>query len=157
MWFGLNKKPDETGLLDYLSIYVIYILISSLHALILMRQRMLRRIFNEPIYAKNRVLFPEINRDSAEKDLEGLVKFLLNYGFYKFGYEICLILIIATISYRDDIVAVAYSVWLVLLLSLKRPKVIKIWKVLRVFTIISILLQFLILVFFPRSFCVCKY
>lgn len=142
--------------MDYLHRYVIYILVSSLHALILMRQRMLRRMLGEQKNKRTKVLFPGVTRESAEEDTEGLIKFLLNYGFYKFGYEICLILITFTIAYRDDIIAIAYCIWLILLLALKRPQIVKIWQTLRIFTVCSIIIQFLILVFFPRYFCVGK-
>lgn len=143
--------------MDYFNRYVIYIIISTLHALILMRQRLMRKILNlvNPP-TKERILFANINRESAEKDTPSLIKFLLNYGFYKFGYETCLILITVTISFRDDLVAVTYSIWLVVLLLLKRPKIIQIWPVLRAFTVISIILQFLVLLLFPNSFCVSK-
>lgn len=35
-----------------------------------------------------KVLFPRITRQDADKDLLHMIKYLVNYAFYKFGIEV---------------------------------------------------------------------
>lgn len=155
-WFGLYKASPEFGLMGLLKKYIIYMVIATLHAVIALRQNQMRRLKgteNDPL---PKVAFPHVGREDAEKKLGGMVKYLFNYGFYKFGYEICLVALVSTITYRQDIVAVAYSVWLMLLLLFRREKNAHIWGILQVFILTSILVQYVILVEFPPSMCIGK-
>lgn len=155
-WFGLYKASPEYGLMGLLKIYIVYMVIATLHAVISLRQYQMRRLKGTLTDPVPKVVFPDVGREHAEKKLEGMIKYLFNYGFYKFGYEICLIALVSTITYRQDIVAVAYSVWLILLLLFKRSKNAHIWGILQVFILVSILVQYVILVEFPPSMCVGK-
>ncbi|XP_075153442.1 piezo type mechanosensitive ion channel component isoform X2 [Haematobia irritans] len=152
-WFGLFKANSETGLMGLLKKYIIYMVVATLHAVISLRQYQMRRLNgtqNDPL---PKVPFPEVTREDAEKKLESMIKYLLNYGFYKFGYEICMISLVSTITYRQDIVAVAYAVWLVLLLIFKRKKIAHFWGVFQIFILISIIVQYIILVQLPPTMC----
>ncbi|XP_013104296.2 piezo-type mechanosensitive ion channel component isoform X3 [Stomoxys calcitrans] len=152
-WFGLFKANSETGLMGLLKKYIIYMVVATLHAVISLRQYQMRRLKgtqNDPL---PKVPFPEVTREDAEKKLESMIKYLLNYGFYKFGYEICMIALVSTITYRQDIVAVAYAVWLVLLLIFKRKKIAHFWGVFQIFILISIIVQYIILVQLPPTMC----
>lgn len=156
-WFGLYKASPIYGLMGLLKRYIIYMVIATLHAVIALRQYQMRRLKgtqNDPV---PKVAFPGVGREDAEKKLEGMIKYLLNYGFYKFGYEICLIALVSTITYRQDIVAVAYAVWLILLLMFKRKKNAHIWGILQVFILTSILVQYVLLVELPPSMCMGKF
>ncbi|XP_058977404.1 piezo-type mechanosensitive ion channel component isoform X1 [Musca domestica] len=152
-WFGLFKANSETGLMGLLKKYIIYMVIATLHAVISLRQYQMRRLKgtqNDPL---PKVPFPEVTREDAEKKLESMIKYLLNYGFYKFGYEICMIALVSTITYRQDIVAVAYAVWLVLLLIFKRKKIAHFWGIFQIFILISIIVQYIVLVQLPPTMC----
>lgn len=156
-WFGLLKADPETGLMGLLKKYIVYMVIATLHAVITLRQYQMRRLRgtqNDPL---PKVPFPEVTREDAERKLESMIKYLLNYGFYKFGYEICMISLVSTITYRQDIVAVAYAVWLVLLLIFKRKKIVHFWGVFQIFILISIILQYILLVQVPPKMCMSKY
>lgn len=37
---------------------------------------------------KDKVMFPEVTRKEADKDLIHCAKYIINYGFYKFGVEV---------------------------------------------------------------------
>ncbi|XP_073827088.1 piezo type mechanosensitive ion channel component isoform X2 [Musca autumnalis] len=152
-WFGLFKASKESGLMGLLKKYIIYMVIATLHAVISLRQYQMRRLKgtqNDPL---PKVPFPEVTREDAEKKLESMIKYLLNYGFYKFGYEICMISLVSTITYRQDIVAVAYAVWLVLLLIFKRKKIAHFWGIFQIFIMISIIVQYIVLVQLPPTMC----
>ncbi|KAH8271869.1 hypothetical protein KR044_008417 [Drosophila immigrans] len=153
-WIGLNKADKlEGGLMGLLRTYIIYMVIVTMHAVISLRQLQMRVKIGENAANQPKLLFQHITRADAEKDLVGLVKYLLNFGFYKFGIEISLIALVSTITYRQDIVAVVYAVWLVVLLLLKRSQCAKMWGIFQAFFAISILLQYIVLVGLPPSWC----
>ncbi|KAH8376905.1 hypothetical protein KR093_002071 [Drosophila rubida] len=153
-WIGLNKADKlEGGLMGLLRTYIIYMVIVTMHAVISLRQLQMRVKIGENVAMQPKLLFQHITRADAEKDLVGLVKYLLNFGFYKFGIEISLIALVSTITYRQDIVAVVYAVWLVVLLLLKRSQCAKMWGIFQTFFAISILLQYIVLVGLPPSWC----
>ncbi|XP_016961874.1 piezo-type mechanosensitive ion channel component isoform X5 [Drosophila biarmipes] len=153
-WIGLTKADKvEGGLMSLLRTYIIYMVIVTMHAVITLRQLQMRVKIGAVNAPPTKLLFPNIIRADAEKDLVGLVKYLLNFGFYKFGIEISLIALVSTITYRQDIVAVAYALWLVVLLLLRRSQCAKIWGVFQAFFAISILTQYIVLVGLPPSSC----
>ena len=63
------------------------ILVLTIQAVVQIRQKYQRYMTRstEPIVG---ILFPEIQRSDADKGLLQCFKFLLNYGFYKFGVEV---------------------------------------------------------------------
>ncbi|XP_030238418.1 piezo-type mechanosensitive ion channel component isoform X14 [Drosophila navojoa] len=153
-WIGLTKASKvEGGLMSLLRTYIVYMVIVTMHAVISLRQLQMRVKIGENVANQPKLLFPNITRADAEQDLVGLVKYLLNFGFYKFGIEISLIALVSTITYRQDIVAVVYALWLVVLLLLKRSQCAKVWGVFQAFFAISILLQYIVLVGLPPSMC----
>ncbi|XP_033249415.1 piezo-type mechanosensitive ion channel component isoform X18 [Drosophila miranda] len=153
-WVGLTKAEKlEGGLMSLLRTYIIYMVTVTMHAVITLRQLQMRVKIGAVNAPPTKLLFPNIIRADAEKDLVGLVKYLLNYAFYKFGIEISLIALVSTITYRQDIVAVVYALWLVVLLLLRRSQCAKIWGVFQAFFAISILTQYIILVGLPPSSC----
>ncbi|KAH8249680.1 hypothetical protein KR032_011383 [Drosophila birchii] len=153
-WLGLSKANKlEGGLMGLLRTYIIYMVIVTMHAVITLRQLQMRVKIGALNAPPTKLLFPNIVRADAEKDLVGLIKYLLNFGFYKFGIEISLIALVSTITYRQDIVAVAYALWLVVLLLLRRSQCAKIWGVFQAFFAISILTQYIVLVGLPPSSC----
>ncbi|KAH8281950.1 hypothetical protein KR054_004227 [Drosophila jambulina] len=153
-WLGLSKANKlEGGLMGLLRTYIIYMVIVTMHAVITLRQLQMRVKIGALNAPPTKLLFPNIVRADAEKDLVGLIKYLLNFGFYKFGIEISLIALVSTITYRQDIVAVAYALWLVVLLLLRRSQCAKIWGVFQAFLAISILTQYIVLVGLPPSSC----
>lgn len=139
--------------MSLLRTYIIYMVIVTMHAVISLRQLQMRVKIGALNAPPTKLLFPNIIRADAEKDLVGLVKYLLNFGFYKFGIEISLIALVSTITYRQDIVAVVYALWLVVLLLLRRSQCAKIWGVFQAFFAISILTQYIVLVGLPPSSC----
>ncbi|ALC38217.1 Piezo [Drosophila busckii] len=154
-WVGLNKADKLAGgLMSLLRTYIIYMVIVTMHAVISLRQLQMRVKIGENINNQPKLLFQHVTRADADKDLVGLIKYLLNFGFYKFGIEIALIALVSTITYRQDIVAVVYALWLVVLLLLKRSQCAKIWGIFQSFFAISILVQYIVLVGLPPSWCV---
>lgn len=134
--------------------YIIYMVMVTLHSVVTMRQYQMRSIFNDQNKAIPKVLFPRIKREDAEKNLKGMIKYLFNYGFYKFGMEITMITLVSTIAYRQDIFAVVYTFWLVFLMWLGRSRSARIWGVFQLFILVTIILQYVLLIGMPPELCI---
>ncbi|XP_066587552.1 piezo-type mechanosensitive ion channel component [Prorops nasuta] len=151
-WIGMRKA--EPGMLaELLKGYIGIITITTFRKIITVRQWFHRQKRGESLDTPQ-VMFPSIKRSDADKGLPQCFKFLLNYGFYKFGLEFCLIGIVALIGTRLDFFSVLYSVWLIILFSLKRKTVSRIWPILKIFAIVLLPIQYASVVAPPTWFCI---
>lgn len=174
-WLGFNKLVEGQTLIQLLSGYIVYIVTLTIYNLILLHQQRKRwtNIFksNWSIYAeffspfeyrflsgksitRPKVLFPRVTRNDADKDISHLVKYLLNFAFYKFGVEVTLLMLALLISYRMDIIAVLYSIWLCILFGTSRDAKYRIWPVFQTFIVILIVIQYIISVNAPPFLCI---
>ncbi|KAH8312575.1 hypothetical protein KR044_011541, partial [Drosophila immigrans] len=154
-WMGLRKTDHSWGsLLRYLAPYVVYMIVTTLYAVVKLRDHMLRISMGE---VRNHViLFPQTSRQDAERNFSCLLKYLLNYGYFKFGLEITLIALVSSIAHRRDVLAVTYVIWLILLLCLKRTQCARIWYIFQLYFVLSIFIQYLYLINFPPNLCIGK-
>ncbi|KAK5645923.1 hypothetical protein RI129_004387 [Pyrocoelia pectoralis] len=98
-------------------------------------------------------MFPKINRSDADKTVLKCIKYLFNYGFYKFGFEICVITIVIVIGVRLDFYAVFYLVWLSLLIGVKRTTTRRMWKLFFMDLSVIIPIQYFQLIGLPPVWC----
>ncbi|XP_039949201.1 piezo-type mechanosensitive ion channel component isoform X7 [Bactrocera tryoni] len=155
LWFGLQKADDTTnGLIGLIKMYIIYMIVVTLHAVVSLRQFQMRAMADNEDKAETKVLFPATDRAKAETNLKSMIQYLFNYGFYKFGQEISLIMLVTTIAYRQDVVAIFYVVWLAVLLMFSRARRSSVWGIFQVFIALSIFLQYLVLLGLPPSLCI---
>ncbi|XP_055921322.1 piezo-type mechanosensitive ion channel component isoform X4 [Eupeodes corollae] len=152
-WFGLQKANFNGGLMYLIKKYIIFMVMVTLHAVVTLRQSQMRTLQGETDQQPPKVLFPGINRSDAEKNLKGMIKYLFNYGFYKFGLECTLITLVSLITYRQDVVAVFYVVWLCAFLWFERSSCAKVWSVFQCFTATIIFIEYLLLVGLPPGLC----
>ncbi|KYM80686.1 Protein PIEZO1 [Atta colombica] len=151
-WFGM-KKAGPGMLPDLLKGYIGIVTVTTFRKMIRIRQWFYRHNKGESLDTPQ-VMFPTITRMDADKGLPECLKFLFNYGFYKFGLEICLIGIVTLIGTRLDFYSVLYSIWLLLFFSLKRKVVARIWPCFRTFAIILLPIQYAIVVAPPSWLCI---
>lgn len=98
-----------------------------------------------------KVLFDGVTRDDADKSVTLLIKYLFNYGFYKFGIEITLIALTMLICIRKDAVSMLYLVWLFVMLCIQRKTKQFIWPIFQHFVTIAIITQYAIILNLPLS------
>ncbi|XP_037913810.1 piezo-type mechanosensitive ion channel component isoform X6 [Hermetia illucens] len=151
-WFGLSKITESIGLATLVKGYIIYMIVVTLHAVVIFRQGY-RRSWLGLENKSPPVMFEGVKRMDAEADLVGLFKFLLNYGYYKFGFEISLIALVSVISYRQDILAILYVMWLCILFKLRRSSSAKLWPSFQFFVAIVIILEYVLFVGLPPGLC----
>lgn len=107
--------------------------------------------------SRPKVLFARVGRNDADKDLPHLIKYLFNFGFYKFGVETTLVMIVILISARLDIIAFLYTGWLCLLFSVSRETKARIWPIFQWFIVAFILIQYVLAVNLPPFLCFRKF
>ncbi|XP_052864339.1 piezo-type mechanosensitive ion channel component [Anopheles cruzii] len=152
-WFGMEKAGTGQTLSDLLRPYLTYLIIVTVHAVTVLRQTIHRiRLGQSPKTPE--LMFREIVREDADKDIPRMVKYLFNYGFFKFGVEITLVALIVTIGHRMDVLSVVYAVWLAALFPLSRQALQRVWQALSWFLVVIIPLQYLLFIGLPPLACV---
>ncbi|XP_050591068.1 piezo-type mechanosensitive ion channel component isoform X9 [Bombus affinis] len=151
-WFGI-KKGEPGHLAELLKGYIGILVVTTLRKIIRIRQCFYRKAHSKPLDTPQ-VMFPSITREDADKGVPQCLKFLFNYGFYKFGVEFCLIGIVALIGTRLDFYSVLYSIWLLLFFSLRRKAISRIWPFFKFFGIILLPIQYSFVVAPPSWFCI---
>ncbi|XP_073942032.1 piezo type mechanosensitive ion channel component isoform X3 [Choristoneura fumiferana] len=151
-WMGFQKATPSRPLAVVLKGYIGLIAVITFHSLVTYRQQAIRDLTQSR--QKDKVMFPEVTRKEADKDLIHCAKYIINYGFYKFGVEVTLICLIGVIGSRMDVYAVLYAFWLLLLVSVKRVTQARVWPVFTVCVTILVPIQYMIAVGFMPQFCI---
>jgi hypothetical protein len=140
-WFDLdgNLKASESVVP-----YFAFIVVVTAFTGVKIHQRMKRHLKGEP-KATPSVVFKDISRLDADESLPKLLKFLINYGFYKFGIEITLLVLISVILFRIDVISLFYMLLFLILLFCNRERSEKLWKISTICVTISIIVQCIVL------------
>lgn len=147
------RKAQRGQLPDLLKGYIGIVVVTTMRAIIMIRQCFHRHEKGESLETPL-VMFPSITRADADKGIPECLKFLFNYGFYKFGLEFCLMGLVALIGIRLDFISVLYGVWLLVLFWMKRTVTAKIWPFLQVFAIVALPIQYAFVVAPPTWLCI---
>ncbi|CAG2055147.1 unnamed protein product, partial [Timema podura] len=129
------------------------LVVTTLFALVEVVQ-LFKRHRDGVVLTRPSVLFPQITRVHADNGVESCLKYLINYGFYKFGVEICLVKMVVLIALRMDVYALFYAFWLCLLFSINRENLGKFWFFLQLFIMIVIPIQYFMVIGFPPGLCI---
>lgn len=142
-------------LTDYCKGYIALITMFTLNAMVKTHQYFDRhqRALPDP---PTGVVWPNVTRRMADRDFIGCVKFLINYAFFKFGVEICLVTMVACIGIRLDVYALLTAVWLSCMFLLRRQTLAKLWPFYVIYLCVVIPLQYLISVGLPPGLCIGK-
>lgn len=151
-WFGFNKIAEGSTLSGLVKMYIIYIAMVTVDVIIRLRQRIVRMLRGQSD-ERPTVLFPAVTRNDAEHDLWHMMKYLANYGFYKFGVEVCFIFTVIVIGLRMDIIAMLYAIWLSCIFYVDRRKLSALWPAFQWFIALSIIVQFVLIVGAPPGLC----
>nr|CAD7439031.1 unnamed protein product [Timema bartmani] len=129
------------------------LVVTTLFALVEVVQ-LFKRHRDGVVLTRPSVLFPQITRVHADYGVESCLKYLINYGFYKFGVEICLVKMVVLIALRMDVYALFYAFWLCLLFSINRENLGKFWFFLQLFIMIVIPIQYFMVIGLPPGLCI---
>ncbi|XP_027198178.2 piezo type mechanosensitive ion channel component isoform X2 [Dermatophagoides pteronyssinus] len=139
-YIGFLKTDD---IFTYICEYIALIIILVFRRVIILRQYLYRSqdYGDRPLFEG--VIFPDVDRPMADKDFASFFKFLLNFGFYKFGVEICLILMTITTGNHGDIFSVLYCLLLIAFVLFNRVECQRFWSYLVGFMAIVLPYQYL--------------
>ncbi|KAK3878310.1 hypothetical protein Pcinc_017051 [Petrolisthes cinctipes] len=148
-WTGFRKT---TNLPKYLKGYIGIIVVITVQAVVVIRQQYQRKLTGLPPPPPG-VLFPNITRAVADDGIPECAKFLLNYGFFKFGLEICLISLVAVIGTRLDVFSLFYAAWLCYFFNRSRKDIARVWFAFIICITVLIPIQYLMCVGIPPGIC----
>ncbi|XP_013133441.1 PREDICTED: piezo-type mechanosensitive ion channel component [Papilio polytes] len=151
-WVGFYKATHDRPLVVLLKGYIGLIAVFTFYSLVSYRQKNIRDRGLVPSGAE-KLMFPEVTRKEADKDLMHCVKYLVNYGFYKFGVEICLICLMGVIGSRMDVYAAVYAGWLLALVSCARARLARVWPAFTACLTVLVPLQYMLSVGFLPQLC----
>ncbi|XP_050528332.1 piezo-type mechanosensitive ion channel component-like isoform X3 [Daktulosphaira vitifoliae] len=151
-WVGFIKAADGVSLLTLLKGYISIVFVITLHRIVVTRQKYKRHLKGRSL-AKPLRMFPGITYKDVDKDIPHCLKYLLNFGFYRFGVEITLISVAILIGTRMDLYAVIYTLWLLFFVMLSRETLAKLWLVFMFFIVVTIPLQYAIVIGLPPNLC----
>nr|CAD7203170.1 unnamed protein product [Timema douglasi] len=152
-WVGLQKTSKSRTLPDLLKGYIGLIVLATILAVVDIRQ-MYRRHMDGACLMRPTVIFPQIQRVHTDDNIKSCLMFLFNYGFYKFGVEVSLVMTVILIGSRMDVYAVLYGLWLCILFALKRETIARVWGFFQLFIIIVIPIQYAMAVGLPPGLCI---
>ncbi|XP_044268088.1 piezo-type mechanosensitive ion channel component-like isoform X7 [Tribolium madens] len=152
-WLGFYKTSKNENLPRLVQWNIMYILVVTIWAVILVRQFNYRASRGKPT-TRAFFMFPKITRWDADKNLRNCIKYLFNYGFFKFGVEICLIATVAVIGFRMDMYSIIYSIWLCVMFLAKRDTLAKIWNFYMMFIALLLPIQYVMTVGLPPTLCI---
>lgn len=117
-WFGLTKETDSAPLHMLLGV-IVSIIALAFQSIVIYRQRHYRSARGLPESVRAKV-FPDFHFSHYDRSLKHASQFIIDYGFYKFGLEICLIAMGIEVWVRMDALAAVQCVWIILFALNKR-------------------------------------
>uniref|UniRef100_A0A914VCD5 Piezo-type mechanosensitive ion channel component n=1 Tax=Plectus sambesii TaxID=2011161 RepID=A0A914VCD5_9BILA len=113
---------------------------------------------NRSFASSNILLFPKANIKDAGKSFEECFKFLMTWGFYKFGFELFLVAMVLNVHIRMDFISLITMLSAIVTVVCKRffdPKKFQRWLIIFVgLESVLIILQYTIIVGLPPFACV---
>nr|XP_046202159.1 piezo-type mechanosensitive ion channel component 1-like [Oncorhynchus gorbuscha] len=100
-------------------------------------------------------IFPQATRDTLDQGLLACIKYLFNYSFYKFGLEICFLMMVNVIGQRMNFLVIIHSCWLVaIMVRRRRAAIAQIWPKYCLFLSIFMIYQYILCVGIPPALCI---
>lgn len=138
--FDLSRSESILGSIKFCFAYIIAV--TLFYALKYWQQE--KRMGKGEPRATPSVVFNDISRENSDGSFVNLVKYFVNYGFYKFGIEITLIMFIVGFFTRLDTFTIFYTFWFIVLVYRKREKAEIFWSLAATSVFLSLVVQCLI-------------
>uniref|UniRef100_A0A8C4Q810 Piezo TM25-28 domain-containing protein n=1 Tax=Eptatretus burgeri TaxID=7764 RepID=A0A8C4Q810_EPTBU len=137
----------------YLQNHLLVLAVLLLEVMVTRRQTLCLSKLHEPPPAPG-TLFQNIKQSSLDSGLLHCIKYFVNFIFYKFGLEVCFMLVVNVIGQRMDCVAVIHSLCLlVAVLCRRRRAIAALWpKYCRILAVL-LLIQYFFCVGAPPTLC----
>uniref|UniRef100_A0A674P7R2 Piezo type mechanosensitive ion channel component 1 (Er blood group) n=1 Tax=Takifugu rubripes TaxID=31033 RepID=A0A674P7R2_TAKRU len=150
-WFGIRK---DATILGYSQSHLLLLMMLVFEATVYRHQaHHYRQLQKSPPTIPT--LFATATRDTLDQGLIPCLKYLLNYTFYKFGLEICFLMMVNVIGQRMNFLMIIHGCWLVVILSKRRRAAIaRVWPSYCVFLSVFMIYQYLLCLGIPPALCI---
>ncbi|XP_028328192.1 piezo-type mechanosensitive ion channel component 2 isoform X2 [Gouania willdenowi] len=149
-WVGLTKCTD---LLDYLRNHLLMLALLAFEVTIYRHQEYFR-LRNKLSPPAARIIFHDITRQHLDIGIICFIKYFINYFFYKFGLETCLLLVVNVIGQRMDFYAMLHAFALITVMYRRRRKAIaEIWPKYCCFLACMMTVQYFVCIGIPPAAC----
>ncbi|XP_021176545.2 piezo-type mechanosensitive ion channel component 2 isoform X3 [Fundulus heteroclitus] len=149
-WVGLEKDAD---LLGYLRDNFLMLALLAFEVTIY-RHQLYFRLRNKLSPPAARIIFHDTTRQHLDIGIVSFVKYFVNYFFYKFGLETCLLLVVNIIGQRMDFYAMLHAFALIAVMQRRRRKAIaEIWSKYCFFLASMLTFQYFICIGIPAAAC----
>ncbi|KAM3865799.1 piezo-type mechanosensitive ion channel component 2 [Diretmus argenteus] len=149
-WVGLRKFDP---LLDYLRDNLLMLAFLAFEVTIYRHQEYYR-LRNKLTPPAARIIFHDITRQHLDHGIVNFIKYFINYFFYKFGLETCLLLVVNVIGQRMDFYAMLHAFALIVVMYRRRRKAIaEIWPKYCCFLACMLTFQYFICIGIPPAAC----
>ncbi|XP_069548591.1 piezo-type mechanosensitive ion channel component 2 [Brachyistius frenatus] len=149
-WVGLRKSDD---LLSYLRNNLLMLALLAFEVTIYRHQQYFR-LRNKLSTPAARIIFHNITRQHLDIGIICFIKYFINYFFYKFGLETCLLLVVNVIGQRMDFYAMLHAFALIGVMFRRRRKAIaEIWPKYCCFLASMLTFQYFVCIGFPPAAC----
>ncbi|XP_008277902.1 piezo-type mechanosensitive ion channel component 2 [Stegastes partitus] len=149
-WVGLRKSED---LLGYLRNNLLMLALLAFEVTIYRHQQYFR-LRNKLSPPAARIIFHDITRQHLDIGIVCFVKYFINYFFYKFGLETCLLLVVNVIGQRMDFYAMLHAFALIAVMYRRRRKAIaEIWPKYCCFLACMLTFQYFVCIGIPPAAC----
>ncbi|XP_068197300.1 piezo-type mechanosensitive ion channel component 2 [Antennarius striatus] len=149
-WVGLRKSNN---LLDYLRYNLLMLALLAFEVTIYRHQKYYR-LRNKLSSPAARIIFHDITRQHLDIGIISFIKYFVNYFFYKFGLETCLLLGVNVIGQRMDFYAMLHAFALIAVMYKRRRKAIaEIWPKYCCFLACMLTFQYFVCIGIPPAAC----
>ncbi|KAM9322035.1 piezo-type mechanosensitive ion channel component 2 [Pholidichthys leucotaenia] len=149
-WVGLKKAED---LLGYLRNNLLMLALLAFEVTIYRHQQYFR-LRNKLSPPAARIIFHDITRQHLDISIICCIKYFINYFFYKFGLETCLLLVVNVIGQRMDFYAMLHAFALITVMYRRRRKAIaEIWPKYCFFLACMLTFQYFVCIGIPPAAC----
>nr|XP_019964666.1 PREDICTED: piezo-type mechanosensitive ion channel component 2 isoform X3 [Paralichthys olivaceus] len=149
-WVGLEKSAD---LLGYLRDNLLMLALLAFEVTIYRHQEYFR-LRNKLSPPAARIIFHDTTRQHLDIGIISFIKYFINYFFYKFGLETCLLLVVNVIGQRMDFYGMLHGFALIAVMYRRRRKAIaEIWPKYCCFLACMLTLQYFVCIGIPPAAC----
>lgn len=131
---------------------LVIVLILTFNTLVYIRQTIVR-FKRKEVPPKSDCLFIGVHRKDADKTVGKLIKFMINYWFYKFGLEFIAIFLVFAIAARRDFIALIFALFLFPITLMKRTTVKRLWPFIVIMQTFMLPIQYLLILGLPIGLC----
>ncbi|XP_072487057.1 piezo-type mechanosensitive ion channel component 2-like [Notamacropus eugenii] len=151
-WFGGLRKCD-TKVLPCLKNHLTILALMATEATVYRHQKFYRHHnqLKQPLLSS---IFDGVTRKHLDDGLLSSIKYFINYGFYKFGLEMCFVAVLNVTGQRMDFYSLVHICSLIYLLHLRRRKAIaEAWPRYCGFLASLMTFQYFLCIGIPPAFC----